>query len=383
MSSSTVVDHVPAAGAVEAEHELAVSACAEGVLDLVAVAQRLDGGHDRLDRRVLEAAEARRGRRAPGAPSPRAGARRAAPATARRDARHTRLDAVGARLQRSPPRGGLRERALGLLDARAHGVARHAPRTNTTKPSARPTPAPPWASESMATSTSSPRRGRGRCCVGTCVHRVLCSQASCPWTSPPTARRPRSSSPRSTASTTCTTRGSRTSSRSRRSTTATPALFSREAVDGPARGGRARAADRVRGPGPDRPGDQGGRRPSWRGGRRRSSSSGTARRCPIAPPRCCRPTSPTRTAARELEDGAQRADCAEHLNPLSRELLERSHELARELGWPSMRTCARSCRGTDLGALAEQTERFLDRHRGQLRGAGGARAPSPARAGLR
>ena len=53
-----VVDQVEAAGAVEAEHELALLVLAERVLELVAVALALLGGHDRLDRRVLEAAEA-------------------------------------------------------------------------------------------------------------------------------------------------------------------------------------------------------------------------------------------------------------------------------------------------------------------------------------
>ena len=54
-------------------------------------------------------------------------------------------------------------------------------------------------------------------------HRAPMLAGSCPSTWTPTARRPRSSSPRSTASTTCTTRGSRTSSRSSRSTSATRA----------------------------------------------------------------------------------------------------------------------------------------------------------------
>ncbi len=41
------------------------------------------------------------------------------------------------------------------------------PRTNTTNPaSARPTPAPPWASDSIVTSTCSPLRGRTRAVAG-------------------------------------------------------------------------------------------------------------------------------------------------------------------------------------------------------------------------
>jgi hypothetical protein len=56
-----VVDRVEAAGAVEAEHQLAVLVLAERVLELVAIAKLLHGGHDRLDRRVLEAADAGQG----------------------------------------------------------------------------------------------------------------------------------------------------------------------------------------------------------------------------------------------------------------------------------------------------------------------------------
>jgi hypothetical protein len=43
---------------VEAERELAALVLPERVLELVAVAQRLDGRHDRLDRRRLEAPDA-------------------------------------------------------------------------------------------------------------------------------------------------------------------------------------------------------------------------------------------------------------------------------------------------------------------------------------
>ena len=54
-----VVDLVPAAGRVEAEHQPPSVVLAERVLELVAVAPGLDGGHDRLDGRLLEAADAR------------------------------------------------------------------------------------------------------------------------------------------------------------------------------------------------------------------------------------------------------------------------------------------------------------------------------------
>ena len=60
----------------------------------------------------------------------------------------------------------------------------------------------------------------------------------------------------------------------------------------------------------------------------------------------------------ELEE-ARNAALASELNPLSLELLERSHELARELGWPSMRALCEELSGIDLGALSEQTESFL------------------------
>ena len=86
---------------------------------------------------------------------------------------------------------------------------------------------------------------------------------------------------------------------------------------------------------------------------------------------------------RALLEEARNELTAEHLNPLMLELLERSHELARELGWDSMRDLCQDLSGTDLGALAEQTEPLPVRHRGLLRGAGGARAACPDRPGLR
>src|SRR3954454_4916608 len=52
------------------------------------------------------------------------------------------------------------------------------PLTNTTKPSARPTPAPPWARESILTSSSSPRLGRGLWVTGVSAIASLCSQAA-------------------------------------------------------------------------------------------------------------------------------------------------------------------------------------------------------------
>jgi hypothetical protein len=47
-----------------------------------------------------------------------------------------------------------------------------------------------------------------------------------------------------------------------------------------------------------------------------------------------------------------------HLNPLYREALERSHSIARDLGWRSYREAYAELRDIDLGALAEQTASF-------------------------
>jgi hypothetical protein len=48
------------------------------------------------------------------------------------------------------------------------------------------------------------------------------------------------------------------------------------------------------------------------------------------------------------------------LNPLHREMLERSHELTAELGWPSLRAMCEELSAIDLGALARATTDFLD-----------------------
>ena len=47
------------------------------------------------------------------------------------------------------------------------------------------------------------------------------------------------------------------------------------------------------------------------------------------------------------------------LNPLHRQALERSHELARELGWDSYREMYEELKQIDLGALERQTSGFL------------------------
>jgi oligoendopeptidase F len=55
------------------------------------------------------------------------------------------------------------------------------------------------------------------------------------------------------------------------------------------------------------------------------------------------------------------------LNPLHAEILERAHELARELGWPSYRTMYEQLKAVDLAALEHQTSAFVaatdDRYR--------------------
>jgi hypothetical protein len=66
---------------------------------------------------------------------------------------------------------------------------------------------------------------------------------------------------------------------------------------------------------------------------------------------------PDRRAAIEearLEAGAR------ELDPLLREVLERSHALTRELGWPSMRAMCEELSGIDLGALERQTSAFVE-----------------------
>jgi hypothetical protein len=66
---------------------------------------------------------------------------------------------------------------------------------------------------------------------------------------------------------------------------------------------------------------------------------------------------PDRRAAIEearLEAGAR------ELEPLLREILERTHALSVDLGWPSMRAMCEELSGIDLGALEAQTSAFLE-----------------------
>ena len=64
-------------------------------------------------------------------------------------------------------------------------------------------------------------------------------------------------------------------------------------------------------------------------------------------------------ARRRTVDDARNELVTTHLNPLLREMFERSRELVRELGWPSVRAMTEELSGIDLGALARQTEAFL------------------------
>ena len=64
-------------------------------------------------------------------------------------------------------------------------------------------------------------------------------------------------------------------------------------------------------------------------------------------------------ARRRALEAARNELTATRLNPLLREMHERSRELVRELGWPSVRAMSEELSGIDLGALAEQTEAFL------------------------
>ena len=49
----------------------------------------------------------------------------------------------------------------------------------------------------------------------------------------------------------------------------------------------------------------------------------------------------------------------ERLNPVHRVVLERTHELARDLGWASYRSACEELSGIDLGAIARQAREFV------------------------
>ena len=65
-------------------------------------------------------------------------------------------------------------------------------------------------------------------------------------------------------------------------------------------------------------------------------------------------------ARRAAISDARDALVTEHLDPVYLEALERTHELARALGWSSYRDMCVQLRGVDLDALAAQTRAFLD-----------------------
>jgi hypothetical protein len=67
-----------------------------------------------------------------------------------------------------------------------------------------------------------------------------------------------------------------------------------------------------------------------------------------------------------IEDARNEAT-EEHLNPLLRDLFERSHELSSELGWESMRAMCEELSGIDFRALGDQTSAFLEATEGGYR----------------
>lgn len=78
------------------------------------------------------------------------------------------------------------------------------------------------------------------------------------------------------------------------------------------------------------------------------------RRVPIE--QAAEPDSDRRAALEEARLDATEED----LNPLYQAVIDRSHELAGELGWPSMTAMCSDISGIDLPSLAREAERFLD-----------------------
>ena len=64
-------------------------------------------------------------------------------------------------------------------------------------------------------------------------------------------------------------------------------------------------------------------------------------------------------ARRRALENARNELVATRLNPLLRETFDRSRDLVRDLGWPSVRAMTEELSGIDLGGLAQQTESFL------------------------
>ena len=87
-------------------------------------------------------------------------------------------------------------------------------------------------------------------------------------------------------------------------------------------------------------------------------------------------------ARRAAISDARDALVTEHLDPVYLEALERTHELARSLGWSSYRDMCVQLRGVDLDALAAPDASLPRRDRGGVSGrfgfgAGGVRAAGP------
>jgi oligoendopeptidase F len=59
-------------------------------------------------------------------------------------------------------------------------------------------------------------------------------------------------------------------------------------------------------------------------------------------------------------ENARLGALVEELNPLHREIIERAHELARELGWPSYRAMYEELKAIDLAGLERQTRAFSE-----------------------
>ena len=249
----------------------------------------------------------------------------------------------------APPRAPRRRTSWTCRSRRARGRRAPPPRTNTTKPSARPTPAPPWASDSIVTSTSSPRRGRAAW--------LWTARASRPMLA---GRALDLAAYRAEAEEFLSSidreyylhySGQQDEFEIEPIYERHAALFSRESVDSLREAGAPAALIEFAVQG-------------LIGQETKEGSAELARREAALELEWDGETVPFRSAAGAAGQrarprpprraGGPRATTlmASELNPLTRELLERSHELARELGWASMRDLCQDLSGTDLGALA-------------------------------
>ena len=394
-----VVDHVPAPAAVEAERERSILGGPERVLHLVAVAPGLRGRRRSARARIRPGARSGAGHRRPAPASARAGARSAAPAraspgTAGRRGRSAAAPGRGsARAPRSPGRS--RSRAWSAATSARTSSPGKAPSTKTTYRSRRPTPAPPCATPSMRSSSTSPRRGRsarGAVVVLGAVPPPAALDMLVSWHA--LGGRPRHlrgagravrrrdgprvlpafRGPQARVRDRADLRAPRRAVRPRRWSTSCGSALPRAAAGDerrraplPAGAGRRRPA-RQR----DQGGGDGARRA--RGGARDRGR----RRAPALPPeRGGQANEPD--AGRRAEIERARLDVLEReLNPLHRQALERAHELARELGWAELPGDVRGAEADRPGALERQTSAFLRDTAGRYRES--RRAP-PARTG--